>query len=252
MNGDGITLHKNSRGVGYNIGSDNKVLNNVCYSNGEEGLDITSGVGSWIEGNETFSNTRSTTIAHSASDIYFAKNYSHNEPGILVHPRVEEGSQGDVILAYNIVDSNRSALVIGANRGYDVYNNIFLSSTSSIKPSVIDFRRDAGDINFVNNIMIAKNKDGYFLRIANGTLVTKKANFWGNCWWKPQNKGLKKSFYDKKSGSYSFSKFRQFDRVKDDFFLDPKIKNNFSHDIDAFVSKIKKLNTMPQNRLNSN
>ncbi len=241
MNGDGITLHKNSEGIDYDIGAGNKVVTNVCNNNGEEGLDITSGTDIWVEGNETFHNTRSTTIAHSAQDVYFTRNYSHDEPGVLIHPRISEGSHGSVILSYNVIDSNQSALTISSNRKYDIYNNILCSSGTSIKPAVVDIRLDASDINFVNNLIIAKKENGYFLRVAHGTLDEKNIRFMGNCWWKPNDQGLQNSFYDIENKSYSFFRFKQFDKVQGDYFANYGMGETFSHSLESRFNHIKVL-----------
>jgi hypothetical protein len=228
LDGDGITLHKNSHGIDYDIGSGNKVLNNSCSYNQEEGLDITAGSETLVEFNETYKNGRSTTIAHSAENVTFTRNYSHDEPGVLVHPSVSEGSNGNIEISYNIIDSgNNSALVVSENSNYKIYNNIFRSSGRAIKPATVDIRLDAHDIFFGKNIVIATEKTGYTFRMAYGTPHNKSIRFEKNCWWQPTG-ASSNTFFNKEKLSYSFKKSEYYNYGKDDLFLDPKLLEDFS------------------------
>ena len=204
------------------MGTGNKVINNICYGNQEEGLDITSGTDVLVEGNTTYNNGRCATIAHTASHVTFVRNYSHDEKGVLIHPSIAEGSTGDIIFAYNIIDcGNNIALVISENKNFLISNNLFRSNGMGIKPATLDIRLDAKDIIIKNNIIISDNPQGYLLRLGYGTSQTHNIKFNNNCWWQPSGIA-QQNFYDKEHSSYNFSKFTVYSadpKIKDDFHL---------------------------------
>ena len=226
LEGDGITLHLSSDVNSYDIGQGNRVIDNIAFNNQEEGLDITAGANTWIEGNEMYNNSRSVTIAHMAQNVTFVRNYAHNESGILVHPSVSEGSTGNIILAYNIIDSeNNSALIISENSNYYVYNNIFRSAGQAVKPATVDIRYEVDNVSLKNNIIIATEPDGYLLRMAYYTPMTKNYVFDHNCWWQPSGADAE-TFYDVEKGSYNFSVFKTYPSVIDTLFSDPLFADN--------------------------
>ena len=228
LDGDGITLHCSNDAFSYSIGAGNQVINNLCYHNQEEGLDITSGTDILVEGNETYGNGRCATIAHTAQKIVFKRNYSHDEPGVLIHPSPSEGSIGDVSFLYNIIDSgNNSSLIISENKNYLVMNNLLRNSGSAVKPATVDIRLDVKHVDMKNNIIIAMQEKGYLLRLGYGTPASHNISFSHNCWWQPSGP-LNKSFYDKEKSSYNFSEFSRAYNVTSDSFADPKIKDDFS------------------------
>jgi parallel beta-helix repeat protein len=221
--GDGITLHRSNDENHYNIGQGNKVLYNTCFGNGEEGLDITSGTGTLVEGNVTYDNQRSAVIWHGAVDITFVRNQSRNEAGLLVGPEI-----GRALIAYNVFDSGdkKSALTITRGSGYSIFNNVFRSSgaESDLPPVVIGY--DANDIDFRNNIVIASDSRAYVLRMGKATPKSNNVRFDHNCWWHPLGSGTA-AFKDTES-TYSLEQFRTYDEFKDTLFADPLLNDDFS------------------------
>jgi hypothetical protein len=224
LDGDGITLHRSNDGNYYDIGGNNQVIGNISYDNQEEGLDITSGNPILIEGNETYNNGgRGAVIYHGAQNVTFIRNYSHNEGGLLMGQ-----ADGNVTVAYNIFDPGaHSGIIVTAGGNYKVYNNIFRSSGTAIKPATIDIREGAQRLDFQNNIVIATQTNGYLLRIASGTPASREAKFGHNCWWQPSG-AQATAFYDAEKGSHAFSAFKAYSSVTDTLFVDALLNSDFT------------------------
>lgn len=223
LQGDGITLHQTNDEFLYDIGLGNKVLNNVCHHNKEEGLDITSGSSTLVEGNKTYANeSAGAVIWHGARNVVFVRNFSYSESGLYVGPE-----EGDALIAYNIFDSGEQApLRILQGRNYRVYNNFIRYQGAGIKPAAIDIR-NADDIVIENNIVISLSSEGCLLRMHYGNPDTQNIRFSHNCWWHSLGSGAL-SFYDKDKKLYEFNEFKKYSNVSDTFFANPKVNTDYT------------------------
>ena len=223
LGGDGITLHRTSDEHLYDIGTGNQVVNNVCHHNKEEGLDITSGTGTLVEGNETYNNEAAgAVIWHGAQSVIFVRNFSHGEAGLLVGPEV-----GRATIAYNIFDSGvAAALRITQGIDYKVYNNCVRYGGVGPKPAALDIR-NALNIVVANNIIVATNVNGYLLRMHYGTPESQNVQFSHNCWWHVSGDKAG-AFHDIAKSSHDFVAFQTYSNVSDNIFSDPLVRDDYS------------------------
>jgi len=194
---DGIVIHHDG---GYNTAGTNFYFNNnLVYSTGEQGFDLTAGDHITLYKNETYDCSGSIVFGHEVDSVTVDRHYSHDEKGegmiinistnlviknsILYNPvedliQMVASCEGCEI--YNCVfiygpDSTEAFLNIDSATHDDVTfkNNIFTSTENAAPTSFAEFQSDPATLNFVFDYNIWWRGDGddtkdYFTDTANG------------------------------------------------------------------------------------
>lgn len=235
---EGIGVHASTDGNSYQLEEDFKFLNNIVSYTYEEGFDLTSGEDVLVQGNETHHNSRAATTFHRIKNVTYTRNYSHDEPGIILGNL----TYPNVTVKYNIFDTkgDSNAITVSGQGGYKISNNIFRNdSTSYCEPVVFIASADVPNVEFKNNIFITSNASGFLLRTYASDFYENNITFDHNLWWHPSGNTantFKDWFGDKLE--YNFSVFQQKDGVDDTLFVNPAFVNgslNFSEIADFYL-----------------
>jgi len=170
------------------IGPNHIVINNECYNNQENGIDLTSGTDIIVEGNILHDNHEADLMLnYYVSNVKIRRNfiYSGNHHGIQIY-----GCGSGITLENNIIyDPHYCTFEVGANpcESITLYNNTFVSTENSER-STIRIWPGANKVIAKNNIIesTAFNKPGKLILFGNSaTPQNTNSDFSHNVWWRP-------------------------------------------------------------------
>jgi len=222
IDGDGITLHRSSD---HHVGANHELLNNICYNNREQGIDINCGNHITLRGNETYWNGDSGILVDkNANDIWIDRHYSHDENlmGIIINP------SSNVKLTRSIIShAAYHSLTIDDCINFEGYNNTIIHSNGG---SIIDIKLTSKNVIFKNNIITStlNGSPNEYVRFRHGgTPNNIECHFSNNIWWNKSGNysGL---WWDEVAGSYGFDYWRShYNQGKGSQFNDPILTSNY-------------------------
>ena len=225
---DCITLHRSDGSPQYEIGSNHLLEDNVCSNGAEQGIDITSGSGITLRGNETFENVDSGILVGGVEDAWIDGHYSHDERGMGMIIKKATSIKITNSIIYNAHSHMLQVAPTTELRMFEAYNNTLVYGPDS-SGWLITINSAVQNVKFKNNIISSvqfDNPDNY-LRFSEGiTPLSTNSEFNYNIWWRPDGAAEAKLWYDTKKGLYNFDTWKSYyHQGEQSRFIDPQLSN---------------------------